>query len=121
LIDHGLVGAWIYLREQVPRVHGLTFSEVDAGDLTLDLGANNDGVVRYHSTDTAEVDWHVMLGDHPSDNWYRRRWSGRGCGWLQWASIREVQKTASRNWGDKQGSGDDGFLFHDRCNSRMKS
>ena len=101
LIDQGLIGTRIDLREQVAGMYGLTFGEVDADDLSLDLGANDIGVVRNHSADTAEIDRHVMLGDHPGDDRYRGWRSGRGRGLLQRVSMREVQKPAGRNDGSQ--------------------
>ena len=68
-------------------MHGLAFGEVDADDLPLDLGAHDVGVVGNHRADTAEIDRHVMLGDHPGDDRHRGRRSGRGSGLLQWVSM----------------------------------
>ena len=46
LVDLGLVGTRIDLREQVAGMDGLPFGEVDADELALDLGPHDVGVVR---------------------------------------------------------------------------
>jgi hypothetical protein len=53
----------------------LSFGEIDAGDLALDLGAHHDRVVGDHGPDTGEIDRYVMLGDRSGDDrsgWRRR-------------------------------------------------
>ncbi len=80
-------------------MHGLTFGEVDAEDLPLDLGAHDVGVERNHGADTAKIDRHVMLGDRAGNN-RRRGWrSGCGSRLLQRVNMHEVQKTAGRDQG----------------------
>src|SRR5258708_31843872 len=45
LVDLSLVGTRIDLREQVAGMHFLPFGEVDADDLSLDLGTHDIGVI----------------------------------------------------------------------------
>ena len=73
LVDLGLVGARIDLREQVAGMDGLSFGEVDADELALDLGPHDVGVVGNHGADAVPVDRHVMLGDHAGHDGDRRR------------------------------------------------
>ena len=101
LIDQGLVGARIDLRQQVAGMHGLAFGEVDADDLPLDLGAHDVGVVRDHRADAGKIDRHVMLGDRCGDDRHRRR-SRRGIGLLQGMTVGQVQQTAGRECGSQQ-------------------
>src|SRR6185369_4625899 len=61
LVDLGLVGAWIDLREQVAGMNSLSFGEVDADELALDLRSHNVGVVGNHGADAVLIDWYVML------------------------------------------------------------
>ena len=93
LIDQGLVGTRIDLREQVAGMNGLAFGEVDADDLPLDLGAHDVGVVRDHRADAGKIDWHVMLGDRCGDDRHRR-WGRRGIGLFQGVNMR--RSTTSR-------------------------
>ena len=72
LIELGLVGTRIDLREQVAGMHGLPFGEVDPDELALDLAAHDDGVVGDHRADAAQVDRHVVLGDRSGDDRHRR-------------------------------------------------
>jgi hypothetical protein len=99
LINQGLVGARIDLREQISHMYFLAFGEVDADDLSLDLCANDVGVIRNHRTYTAQIDRNVMLGDDPGDDRHRGC-GGRGRRFLQWMGMREVQEAA----GHEQGS-----------------
>jgi len=71
------------------------FGEIDADELSLDLGANDVGVVRDHCPDAAKINRHVMLGDDPGHDRTRGRWSRCGSGPLQWVSMREVQESAA--------------------------
>ena len=96
LVDQGLIGTRVDLREQVPRMHGLAFSEIDADDLSLDLGANDVGVVRDHRAHTAKIDRHVVLDDRSGDDRHRGRRGGRGSGPLQRLEVRQID-TAGRN------------------------
>ena len=114
LVDQGLIGTWIDLREQVAGMHGLAFGEVDAHDLPLDLGAHDVGVVRNHRADTAKIDRHVMLGDRSSHDGRGCGWSRRGSNLVQWMDMREVQQTAGGECGNQQDSRDSDVLFHDR-------
>ena len=111
MIDQGLIRTWIDLREQVAGVHGLAFGEVDAHDLPLDLGAHDVGVVRNHRADTSEIDRHVVLGDHPSDDRHRGCRSWCGSGFLQQASMHEVQQAGARKHHSQQDR-DKNFPFH---------
>ena len=101
LIDQGLIGPRIDLREQVAGVHGLAFGEVDADDLPLDLGAHDVGVVSNHRADAVKIDRHVMLGDYACDDRHRGWRRGCGSGLLQWVNMREVQKAAGRKHGSQ--------------------
>src|SRR6266436_6701496 len=119
LVDQGLIGTRIDLREQIAGMHGLAFGEVDAVDLPLDVGAHHVGVVRDHRADTGKIDRHVVLGDRPTDDRRRRLWSGRGSDLLQWANMHEVEQTAGRKH-RSQGNRDNDFLFHGRSRSQME-
>ena len=63
LVDLGLVGPRIDLREQVAGMYGLPFGEVDADDLSLDLAAHDDGVIGDDGADAGQIDRHVVLSD----------------------------------------------------------
>ena len=118
LIDQRLVGTRIDLREQVAGMHGLAFGEVDADDLTLDLGAHDVGVVRDHRANAGKVDWHVMLGDRCSDDRHRR-WGRRGIGLSQRVNMREVQQAAGRKHGNQRDGRHYDFLVHSHSRSRI--
>jgi hypothetical protein len=68
LFDLRLVRTRVDLREQVASVHVLSFLEVDADDLSLDLGAHDVRVKGDDGADTGQVDRYVVLGDHPRDD-----------------------------------------------------
>jgi len=93
LVNQGLIGTRIDLREQVAGMHGLALGEVDADDLSLDLGAHDVGIVRNHCADTAKIDRHVMLRDRSGDDRHRG-WGRRGSDLLQCRSMREVHEAA---------------------------
>ena len=71
LFDLSLVGTRIDLSQEVAGMHGLSFGEVDAGDLSLNLAVNNRGVVGDDGADAGQIDRYVVLGDHSGDNRYR--------------------------------------------------
>ena len=72
LFDLRLVRTRVDLREQVASVHVLSFLEVDADDLSLDLGAHDVRVEGDDGADTGQIDRYVVLGDHSGDDWRRR-------------------------------------------------
>ena len=72
LVDLGLVGPRIDLREQVAGVHGLPFGEVDADDLSLDLAADDDRIIGDDRADAGANRSARRAGDHSSDD--RHRW-----------------------------------------------
>jgi hypothetical protein len=59
---------------------GLSFGEVDADELALDLGPHDVGVVGNHGADAVLIDRHVMLRDHAGNDRDRRRRCGRDGG-----------------------------------------
>ena len=73
LVDLGLIGTRVDLREQVAGMDRLALGEVDADDLALDLAAHDDGVVGDHGADAGQIDRHVMLSDCSGDDRHRRR------------------------------------------------
>ncbi len=77
LFDLRLIGTRIDLRQQIAGMDLLSFGEVDAGDLALDLGAHHDRVVGDHRPDAVQIDRHVMLGDRPGDDRSGRRRGAR--------------------------------------------
>jgi hypothetical protein len=79
LVELGLVGARIDLRQEVADVNGLSFGEIDLRDLSLDLTADDDGVVSDDRADALQVDRHIVARDHAGHHRSRGgcSWSGR--------------------------------------------
>ena len=118
LIDQGLVGARIDLREQVASMYGLAFGEVDADDLPLDLGAHDVGVVRNHCAYARKIDRHVVLRDRRGDDRHRRG-SGRRSGLFQRVNMREVRQATGCKHGNQRNGRHNNFLIHSRSRSRI--
>ena len=72
LVELGLVRPRIDLCEEVARIYGLPFGEVDADDLSLDLAVHDHRVVGDDRADPGQIDRHVMLSDHSGDDRHRR-------------------------------------------------
>ena len=82
LFDLGLIRTRIDLRQQVAAVNGLTFGEIDADKLALNLAAHDNRVVGDDGADARQIDRHVVLSDRSGDDRHRRRrrcWRFRRC------------------------------------------
>ncbi len=77
LVELRLVRPRVYLCQEVPRMYGLSFGEVDADDLSLDLAVHDHCVVGDDCANPAQIDWHIALIDHSGDDGHRRRCSRR--------------------------------------------
>jgi hypothetical protein len=60
------------LGEQVAGANRLAFGERDPRELSLDLAADDIGVIRDHRADTAQVNRHVLAAHLAGDDRYRR-------------------------------------------------
>ena len=82
LIELRVIRTRIYDGQQIARVHGLPFAEVDFCDLPLDLAADDHGVVGDHCADALQIDRYIAAVDgagNDRNGWDRRRLSSRRC------------------------------------------
>ena len=62
----------INLGEQIASLDGLPLGERDPSNLSLDLAADNDSVIRNNGSDAAQIDRNLAVADFFSD--YRNSW-----------------------------------------------
>jgi hypothetical protein len=90
----------------------LSFGEVDAGDLALDLGVHDDGVVGDDGSDTVEIDRYVVLGDRPGDDRRRRRCRIRRLGISRRPYVFQHKSAAGKDDDHRADENNDVFLPH---------
>src|SRR4029078_10557845 len=74
LVELSLIGSRVDFGERVAGFYGLSLGEGNLCDLTLNLAANDDGVIGDDRSDPAQIDWHIATGNGAGDDRY-----GRGC------------------------------------------
>src|ERR1700730_7761656 len=89
LVDLGLVGTGIDLGEQIAGMYGLSFREVDADDLSLDLAAHDHRVIGNDGADAGQIDRYIVLSDHSGDDRHRRCRSRRRRWLFERARMRD--------------------------------
>ena len=72
LVDLGLIGTRIDLRQQIADMDGLAFGEIDADELALNLAAHDDRVVGDNGADAGQIDRYVVLSDCSGNDRHRR-------------------------------------------------
>jgi hypothetical protein len=100
LIELRLKGMWVDLGEQIAGANSLTFGERDPRELSLDLAADDIGVIRDDRADTAQVNRHVLAAHLPGDDGYRR-WCGRS-----WRRGRFMRSRKRAGAGDRDRQND---------------
>src|SRR5262245_19134546 len=94
LVDLRLVWTRIDLRKQLAGLYGLSFGEVDAGDLPLDLTAHYRRVVGDDGANAGQINRHVVLSDGGGDDRHRRRLNWRRRGLFKRAKMQDGRETA---------------------------
>src|SRR5262249_25056075 len=111
LIELRMIRARINHGEQVAGLYGLPFGEIDFRDLSLDLAADDHGVIGDHRADTLQINWHIAAGDgarNHGDGWHHRR--GRRCRLDM--PLRHADTGNDRGDGKRRNCGNDHLASH---------